>query len=121
MTDKETNAAEAWLILNDADAVEKKVLDVLGKAFSDSNADGMNNREMFMSAMTRTETMRGYVTSLTMGDRHQVQTNDIIKRILESAEVVIQDSITTYKPQIAVRFHSPYGGSFVVYPKVSRV
>jgi len=67
MTDKETNAAEAWLILNDADAVEKKVLDVLGKAFSDSNADGMNNREMFMSAMTRTETMRGYVTSLTMG------------------------------------------------------
>jgi len=121
MTDKTTDAANAWLILNDADAVEKKVLDVLGKAFSDSNADGMNNREMFMSAMTRTETMRGYVTSLTMGDRQQVQTNDIIKRTLESAEVVIQDSITTYKPQIAVRFYTPNGASFVVYPKVSRV
>ena len=121
MTDKETNAAEAWLILNEKDPVQQKILDLLQDLFSDRNPNGFHNREMFMQIMGRTEAVRQAIHNATMGAGIQTLVADAVKRTLETAEVLIQDNITTYKPQIAVRFTPMYGGSFTVYPRVSRL
>ena len=121
MTDKTTDAANAWLILNEKDPVQQKILDLLQDLFSDRNPNGIHNREMFMQIMGRTEAVKHAIHNTTLGPSMQSVIAETIKRTLESAEVVIQDSVTTYKPQIAVRFSPMYGPSFVVYPKVSRV
>ena len=118
MTDKTTDAANAWLILNDADVVEKKFMDMFYRLFGSHT--GQTNRELFANMMLNTSAGRGMIHQTIEGELNY-RLNDSLKRTLESAEVVIQDSITTYKPQIAVRFYTPNGASFVVYPKVSRV
>ena len=116
MTDKTTDAANAWLILNDADVVEKKLIDFMGRLFKETEV----NRDMFMHMLMGTGAAHTRIHQIVEGELNY-RLNDSLKRTLESAEVVIQDSITTYKPQIAVRFYTPNGASFVVYPKVSRV
>jgi hypothetical protein len=116
MTDKTTDAANAWLILNDADVVEKKLIDFMGRLFKENAV----NRDMFMHMLMGTGAAHSRVHQIIEGELNY-RLNDTLKRTLESAEVVIQDGITTYKPQIAVRFYAPNGASFVVYPKVSRV
>lgn len=119
MTDKETNAANAWLILNDADVVEKKFVDMFNILFSNTKS-GSQNRDLFAIMVMDTPAVRMRVNQ-TIEAELNYRVNDTLKRTLESAEVVIQDSITTYKPQIAVRFYTPNGNSFVVYPKVSKI
>jgi hypothetical protein len=118
MTDKTTDAANAWLILNDADVVEKKFMDMFYRLFGSHT--GQMNRELFANMMMNTPAARGMVQQTIEGELNY-RLNDTLKRTLESAEVIIQDNIRTFTPQIAVRFYAPNGGSFVVYPKVSRV
>lgn len=121
MTDKTTDAANAWLILNDADVVEKKFMDMFYRLFGPTtNHMNQTNRELFANMVMNTSTARATVGQTIEGELNY-RLNDSLKRTLESAEVVIQDSLTTFKPQIAVRFYAPNGASFVVYPKVSRV
>jgi len=119
MTDKENNAANAWLILNDTDVVEQKFVDMFNKLFSNTKS-GSQNRDLFATMVMDTPVVRMRISQTIEGELHY-RVNDTLKRTLESAEVVIQEGVTTYKPQIAVRFYVPNGSSFVVYPKVSRV
>lgn len=111
-----TQAADAWLILNDADVVETKMLATMNKVFGDRA-----NREMFMSQLTNTNTFHDAVMRVDTMNRsvaHSIE--DIIRRTLESAEVMIQDDYRTLTPRIAVRFQFPQGATFVIQPKVMR-
>jgi hypothetical protein len=118
MTDKTTDAANAWLILNDADVVEKKFMDMFYRLFGSHT--GQTNRELFANMMMNTSTARATVGQIIEGELNY-RLNDTLKRTLESAEVIIQDNIRTFTPQVAVRFYTPNGASFVVYPKVSKI
>lgn len=119
MTDKTTDAANAWLILNDADVVERKVVDMFNKLFSNTKS-GSQNRDLFATMVMDTPAVHMRISQTIEGELNY-RLNDTLKRTLESAEVIIQDNIRTFTPQIAVRFYAPNGGSFVVYPKVSRL
>lgn len=111
-----TQAADAWLILNDADVVEAKMLATMNKVFGD-----YSNREMFMSQLTNTSTFQNAVMNMNMNGSLVHSINEVIRRTLESAEIVIQEDFRTYgPPRIAVRFQSPQGGTFVIQPKVMR-
>ena len=119
MTDKTTDAANAWLILNDADVVEQKFVDMFGKLFSNTKSGGQN-RDLFATMVMDTPAVRMRISQTIEGELNY-RLNDTLKRTLESAEVIIQANVRTFTPQIAVRFYAPNGASFVVYPKVSRV
>jgi hypothetical protein len=108
-----TQAADAWLILNDADAVETKMLATMNRVFADQG-----NRDMFMGQMVQTSSLHAALMNVTGGFQMQQNIYDILRRTLESAEVMIQQDMHTYTPRIAVRFSTPSQGSFVVYPKV---
>jgi hypothetical protein len=113
------NAAKAWLVLNEKDAVQQKILDLLQDLFSDRNPDGVHNREMFMQIMARTEAAKQAIYSAAMGASMQTWLADGIRRTLETAEVSIVNDINTYKPAFAIRFQTAYTGAyFTVYPKV---
>jgi len=116
MTDKTTDAANAWLILNDADVVEKKLIDFMSRLFKENEV----NRDMFTHMLLGTGAAHSRIYQMIEGELNY-RVNDTLKRTLESAEVIIQDNIRTFTPQVAVRFYTPNGASFVVYPKVSRV
>lgn len=116
MTDKTNDAANAWLILNDADAVEKKLIDFMGRLFKENEF----NRDMFMHMLMGTGAARSRIHQIIEGELNY-RLNDSLRRTLESAEVSIQDDYRFSKTKIAVRFHTPNGNSFVVYPKVSRL
>lgn len=103
-----TQAADAWLILNDADVVEQKMLATMNKVFGD-----YANREMFMSQLANTSTFQNAVTNMSMQ-------GEAIRRTLESAEVMIQEDYRTVSPRFAVRFQLPTGGTFVIQPRVIR-
>ena len=116
------NAAKAWLILNNKDAIQEKMLEVLQNLFSDSNPDGIHNREMFMQIMSRTDAAKQAVYHAAMGPSMQTWLADGIRRTLETAEVAIMNDPRTYNPQFAIRFTTAYTGSqFTVYPKVNKV
>lgn len=116
------NAAKAWLILNDKDTLKQKMLDLLQDVFSDSNPDGIHNREMFMQIMSRTDAARQAVHGAAMGPSMQTWLADGIRRTLETAEVAIMNDPNTYNPRFAIRFQTAYtGATFTVYPKVIRV
>jgi GTPase Era involved in 16S rRNA processing len=110
-----TQTADAWLILNDADAVETKMLATINRVLRDRS-----NQEMFMSQLASTSTFFNAVTNASMSGSMMHSINEVIRRTLESAEVMIQQDMHTYTPRIAVRFSTPSQGSFVVYPKVTR-
>ena len=113
------NAAKAWLILNEKDVVQQKLLDLLQDLFSDRNPDGVHNREMFMQIMARTEAAKQAVYHTTMGASMQTWLADGIRRTLETAEVSIVNDLNTYKPAFAIRFQTAYTGAyFTVYPSV---
>lgn len=113
------NAAKAWLILNEKDVVQQKLLDLLQDLFSDRNPDGVHNREMFMQIMCRTEAAKQAVYHTTMGHSMQTWLADGIRRTLETAEVSITNNPSNYTPQFAIRFTTAYTGSqFTVYPRV---
>jgi hypothetical protein len=112
-----TQAADAWLILNDADAIETKVLHILDKVFSDRyNCEGL------MSNLERTSRFYNSVTNISLGSSNSMHHSvvDIIKHTLGSAEVMIQDDYVTRTPRIAIRFQAPNGPSFVIQPRVTR-
>jgi GTPase Era involved in 16S rRNA processing len=110
-----TQAADAWLILNDADVVEQKMLATMNKVFGDRS-----NREMFMSQLANTSTFHNAVMNMSMQGSMTDSINKVIRHTLESAEVMIQDDFRTNLPRIAVRFQLPLGGTFVIQPKVTR-
>ena len=110
-----TQAADAWLILNDADAVEQKMLATMNKVFGD-----YANREMFMSQLTNTSTFQNAVMNMNMNGSMTHSINDVVRRTLESAEVMIQEDYLTRTQRFAVRFQSPQGATFVIQPKVMR-
>ena len=110
-----TQAADAWLILNDADVVEQKMLATMNKVFRD-----YANREMFMSHLTNTSTFQNAVMNMSMNGSMTHSINELIRRTLESAEVMIQDDYRTHTQRFAVRFQLPTGGSFIIQPKVMR-
>jgi len=110
-----TQAADAWLILNDADAVETKMLATLNKVFGD-----YANREMFMSQLANTSTFQNAVMNMSMQGSMTNSINEAIRRTLESAEVMIQEDYRTFSPRFAVRFQLPTGGTFVIQPRVIR-
>jgi GTPase Era involved in 16S rRNA processing len=110
-----TQAADAWMILNDADAVETKMLATINRVLRDRS-----NQEMFMSQLASTSAFFNAVTNASMSGSMMHSINEVIRRTLESAEVMIQQDMHTYTPRIAVRFSTPSQGSFVVYPKVMR-
>jgi hypothetical protein len=111
-----TQAADAWLILNDADAVETKMLATMNRVFGDRA-----NRDMFMSQLANTGTFSNAVMNASMNGSMMHSINEVVRRTLESAEVMIQDDFRAYgPPRIAVRFQSPQGATFVVHPKVMR-
>lgn len=111
-----TQAADAWLILNDADVVEAKMLATMNKVFGD-----YANREMFMSQLASTTAFHNAVMNMGMHGSMTNSINEVIRRTLESAEVMIQEDYRAYgPPRFAVRFQLPQGGSFVIQPKVMR-
>ena len=110
-----TQAADAWLILNDADVIETKMLATMNKVFGDRA-----NREMFVSQLANTNTFHDAVVRLQMNGSMQHSIEEIIRRTLESAEVMIQEDYRTFSPRFAVRFQFPSGGTFVIQPKVMR-
>lgn len=110
-----TQAADAWLILNDADVVETKMLATMNKVFGDRS-----NREMFMSQLANTNRFHDAVVALQMNGSMTHSIEEIIRRTMESAEVMIQDDFRTNLPRIAIRFKLPQGGTFIVQPKVTR-
>ena len=116
------NAAKAWLILNDKDTLKQKMLDLLTDIFSDSNPDGIHNREMFMQIMSRTDAAKQAVYGAAMGPSMQTWLADGIRRTLETAEVAIMNNPSTYNPQFAIRFTTAYTGSqFTIYPRVNKI
>ena len=110
-----TQAADAWLILNDADAVETKMMLALDKAFSDRSL-----QEAFMHRLANTTAFHNAVMNMGMHGSMTNSINEAIRRTLESAEVMIQDDYRTHTQRFAVRFQLPTGGSFVIQPKVMR-
>jgi 50S ribosomal subunit-associated GTPase HflX len=112
-----TQAAEAWLILNEADAVEQRMLAMMNRVFGDPI-----NREMFMSQLARTSALQNAMISAQHNNLPAMQQNitDVIQRTLSSAEVIIQDDFQSFTPRIAVRFNTPDGRLFLVQPRVSR-
>jgi len=113
------NAAKAWLVLNEKDAVQQKILDLLQDLFSDRNPDGVHNREMFMQIMARTEAAKQAIHNAAMGASMQTWLADGIRRTLETAQVSIVNDLNTYNPTFAIRFQTAYTGAyFTVYPKV---
>jgi hypothetical protein len=103
------------MILNDADAIEQKIIATMNRVFADQA-----NRDMFMGQMVQTSALHAALMNVTGGFQMQQNIYDILRRTLESAEVMIQQDMHTYTPRIAVRFSTPSQGSFVVYPKVTR-
>jgi hypothetical protein len=111
-----TQAANAWLILNDADAIETKMMIALEKVFDDRSL-----LEALMSRLASTRAFHDAVMNMSMQGSMTHSINDILRRTLESAEVMIQDDFRAYgPPRIAVRFQSPNGPSFVIQPRVTR-
>jgi GTPase Era involved in 16S rRNA processing len=110
-----TQAEDAWLILNDADAVETKMLATMNRVFADQG-----NRDMFMGQLSNTSTFHHAVMNASMNGSMMHSINEVIRRTLESAEVMIQDDYMTRTPRIAVRFQAPGGATFVIQPKVTR-
>lgn len=110
-----TQAADAWLILNDADAVEKKMMVVLDKIFSDRSL-----QESLMHRLTNTSTFYNAVMNMSMQGAMTDCINKAIRHTLESAEVMIQDDYRTHTQRFAVRFQLPQGGTFVIQPRVMR-
>ena len=110
-----TQAANAWMILNDADAIEQKIIATMNRVFGDHA-----NRDMFMSQMVQTSALHAALMNVTGGFQLEKTVEDIIYRTLRSAEVMIQDDYMTRTPRIAVRFQTPNGQSFIVHPKVMR-
>jgi hypothetical protein len=112
-----TQAANAWLILNDADAVETKMLATMNRVLGD-----YANLEMFMSRLTTTAAFHDAVLRVGMQNGSiERSVENIIRHTLESAEVMIHDDFRAYgPPRIAVRFRSPQGATFVIQPKVMR-
>ena len=112
-----TQAADAWLILNDADAVEQKMLATINRVLRDRS-----NQEMFMSQLATTSAFYNATVNISLGSGSSMQSSivDIIQRTLGSAEVIIQDDLRTFAPRIAVRFQAPGGQTFVIQPRVSR-
>jgi GTPase Era involved in 16S rRNA processing len=111
-----TQAADAWLILNDADAVETKMMLALDKAFSDRSL-----QEAFMHRLANTAAFHNAVMSMGMHGSMTNSINEAIRRTLESAEVMIQEDYRAYgPPRFAVRFQLPLGAAFVIQPKVIR-
>jgi hypothetical protein len=113
------NAAKAWLILNDKDTIQEKMLELLQNLFSDTNPDGYHNREMFMQIMSRTDAAKQAIHNAAMGASMQTWLADGIRRTLETAQVSIVNDLNTYNPTFAIRFQTAYTGAyFTVYPKV---
>jgi GTPase Era involved in 16S rRNA processing len=110
-----TQAANAWLILNDADAVETKMLIALQKVFDDRSL-----LEAFMHRLASTRAFHDAVMNMSMQGSMTDSINRAIRHTLESAEVMIQDDLRTFAPRIAVRFQAPGGQTFVIQPRVSR-
>jgi hypothetical protein len=111
-----TQAADAWLILNDADAIEQKIIATMNRVFGDHT-----NRDMFMSQLANTGTFSNAVMNASMNGSMMHSINEVVRRTLESAEVMIHDDFRAYgPPRIAVRFQSPQGATFVIQPKVMR-
>ena len=110
-----TQAADAWLILNDADAVEQKMLATITRVLRDRS-----NQEMFMSQLANTRAFHDAVMNMSMQGSMTDSINRAIRHTLESAEVMIQDDLRTFAPRIAVRFQAPGGQTFVIQPKVMR-
>ena len=110
-----TQAADAWLILNDADAVETKMMIVLNKVFDDRSL-----LEAFMHRLASTRVFHDAVMNMSMNGSMERSINEVLRRTLQSAEVMIQDDYMTRTPRIAVRFQSPQGGTFVIQPRVTR-
>jgi GTPase Era involved in 16S rRNA processing len=110
-----TQAADAWLILNDADAVETKMMIVLNKVFDDRSL-----LEAFMHRLASTRVFHDAVMNMSMNGSMERSINEVLRRTLQSAEVMIQDDYMTRTPRIAVRFQLPTGATFVIQPKVMR-
>ena len=111
-----TQAADAWLILNDADAVETKMMIALEKVFDDRSL-----LEALMSRLASTRALQDAVMNMNMNGSMMHSINEVVRRTLESAEVMIQDDFRAYgPPRIAIRFQAPNGPSFVIQPKVMR-
>jgi hypothetical protein len=110
-----TQAADAWLILNDADAVETKMMIALEKVFDDRSL-----LEALMSRLASTRALHDAVMNMSMNGSMMHSINEVVRRTLDSAEVIIQDDYRTFAPRIAIRFQLPQGGQFVVHPKVNR-
>ncbi len=110
-----TQAADAWLILNDADAVETKMMIVLDKVLSDPSL-----QEAFMHRLASTRVFHDAVMNMSMNGSMERSINEVLRRTLQSAEVMIQDDYMTRTQRFAVRFQLPTGGSFVIQPKVMR-
>lgn len=110
-----TQAADAWMILNDADVVETKMLATMNKVFGDRS-----NREMFMTQLANTNRFHDAVVALQMNGSMTHSIEEIIRRTMESAEVMIQEDFRTNLPRIAIRFKLPQGGTFIVQPRVIR-
>jgi GTPase Era involved in 16S rRNA processing len=110
-----TQAANAWLILNDADAVETKMLATINRVLRDRS-----NQEMFMSQLASTRVFHDAVMNMGLNGSMTRSIEDVLRRTLESAEVMIHDDYMTRTPRIAVRFRSPQGATFVIQPRVSR-
>jgi hypothetical protein len=110
-----TQAADAWLILNDADAVETKMMIALEKVFDDRSL-----LEALMSRLASTRALHDAVMNMSMNGSMERSINEVLRRTLQSAEVMIQDDYMTRTQRFAVRFQLPTGGSFVIQPKVMR-
>jgi hypothetical protein len=111
-----TQAADAWLILNDADAVETKMMIVLDKVLSDPSL-----QEAFMHRLASTRVFHDAVMNMGLNGSMTRSIEDVLRRTLESAEVMIHDDFRAYgPPRIAVRFQAPGGQTFVIQPKVMR-
>lgn len=103
------------MILNDADVVETKMLATMNKVFGDRS-----NREMFMSQLANTNRFHDAVVALQMNGSMTHSIEEIIRRTMESAEVMIQEDFRTNMPRIAIRLKLPQGGTFIVQPRVIR-
>ena len=112
-----TQAADAWLILNDVDVIETKMLATINRVLSDRI-----NQEAFMSRLATTSAFYNATVNISLGSGSSLQHSivEIIQRTLGSAEVVIQDDLRTFAPRIAVRFQAPGGQTFVIQPRVIR-
>lgn len=112
-----TQAADAWLILNDADVVETKMLATVIRVLRNRS-----NQEMFMRELATTSAFYNATTNIALGSgssmHHTIE--EIIRRTMESAEVMIQEDFRTNLPRIAIRFKLPQGGTFIVQPRVIR-